>query len=86
MTLIAVVMKSNISKTLLFLQSNLQPNFLKTQTLMTQTTLGSGKFVLDMGSLSHLRLIIAPGQEANWDNLGTSFQSSMKECYVECSH
>ena len=53
---------------------------------MTQTTLESGKFVLDMGSLSHLGLIIAPGQEANWDNLGTSFQSSMKECYVECSY
>ena len=36
------------------------------------------KFVRDMRSLSHSGLIIAPGQEANEDNLGGSFRSSIK--------
>ena len=35
------------------------------------------KFVLDMGSLSHWGLIIAPGQEANGDNLGMSHYENM---------
>ena len=36
-------------------------------------SLGPWKFVLDMGSLIHSRLITAPGQEANQDNLGMYF-------------
>ena len=36
--------------------------------IMAQTSFGPRKFVLDMGSLSHQGLFIAPGQEANWDN------------------
>ena len=35
------------------------------RTSITRTSLGLCKFVLDMGSLSHLGLIIKPGQEAN---------------------
>ena len=34
------------------------------------------KFVLEMGSSSHWGLIMAPGQEANGDNLGKYFRSS----------
>ena len=45
-----------------------------------------GKFVLDMGSLSHCGLIIAQGQDANRDNLEMYFRSSIKQWYVECSH
>ena len=37
---------------------------------MAQTSLVPWKFIRDMGSLSHLGLIIALGQEANSDNLG----------------
>ena len=42
---------------------------------------GSNIFVtmeicLRLGSLSHLGLIMAPGQKANGDNLGKSFPSS----------
>ena len=29
---------------------------------------------------------MAPGQEANGDNLGQSFRSSTQEWYVECTH
>ena len=48
------------------------------KTSMAQTFLGPCKFVLDMGNLSTSGLIIVPGQGANGDNLGMSFQSSMK--------
>ena len=36
------------------------------------------KFVRDMGSSSHWRLIIALGQEVNGDNLGMPFRSSIE--------
>ena len=41
---------------------------------MARTSLGSWKFVRDMGSSSHCGLVMAPGQEANSDNLGKSFR------------
>ena len=50
---------------------------------MTQKSLEPCKFVLDIGSSSHSRLIIAPGQEANRYNLGMSFLSSIKQWYVK---
>ena len=37
---------------------------------MARASLGPWIFVLDIGSSSHSGLIIAPGQEANGDNLG----------------
>ena len=43
------------------------------RTSMARTPLGPWKFVRDMGSSSHWGLIMAPGQEANSDNLGKSF-------------
>ena len=43
---------------------------------MARTSFGPWKFVRDMGSASHRRLIMASGQEANGDNLGKSFRSS----------
>ena len=43
---------------------------------MARTPLGPWKFVRDMGSSSNWGLIMAPGQEANNDNLGESFPSS----------
>ena len=45
---------------------------------MAPTSLGTRKFVLDMGSSSHWGLIIVPGQVANVDNSGVSFQSPTK--------
>ena len=48
------------------------------QTSMAWTSLGPWKFVPDMGGWSHWGLIIVPGQEANGDNLGISFPSSIK--------
>ena len=45
---------------------------------MAQTCLGPWEFVLDMGSSNHWGLNIVPDQEANKDNLGMSFQSSIK--------
>ena len=47
------------------------------RTSMDRTSLGPWKFVRDMGSSSHWELIIAPGQEANEDNLGKSFRFSI---------
>ena len=43
------------------------------RTSLAWTSLGLWTFVWDMGSSSHLGLIIAPGQEAYWDNLGKYF-------------
>ena len=40
------------------------------QTSMARTSFGPWHFVRDIGSSSHWGLIIAPGQEANADNLG----------------
>ena len=54
---------------------------LKTQmqsNCMTKTSLGPWKLVLNMGSSSHWELIIARCQEANSDNLGMPFLSSIK--------
>ena len=48
------------------------------RTSMGRTSLGPGKIVRDMGSSSHRESIMAPGQEANGDNLGESFQSSVQ--------
>ena len=48
------------------------------RTLMARTSFGPWKFVLDMGSSSHRGLIIAPGQEANEDNLGMPLRASIK--------
>ena len=45
------------------------------RTLMARTSLGPWEIVRDMGSSSHWRLIMVPGQEANGGNLGKSFQS-----------
>ena len=56
------------------------------RTSMARTSLGSWKLVRDMGSSSHLRLIMAPVQEANSDNLGKSFRFSTQCLYVECTH
>ena len=53
------------------------------RTSMARTFLGSLKFVLDMGSSSHWELIIA--KEANGDNLGMAFRSSIK-WYFEYTH
>ena len=49
-----------------------------TRISMTGTSFGSWKIVRDMGSSSHWRLIIVPDQEANGDNLGMSFPSSIQ--------
>ena len=45
---------------------------------MARTPLGPWKFVPGVGSWSHIGLIVAPGQEANWDDLGVPFRSSTK--------
>ena len=55
------------------------------QSSKARTSLGSRNFVWDMGSLGHCSLIMMPGQEANDDNLETSFQSSIQKWYVECT-
>ena len=44
------------------------------------------KFVRDMGSSSYGGLIIAPGQEANNDNLGKSFRFFAHYLYVGFTH
>ena len=46
---------------------------------MNQTSLGPWEFVRDMGSLTHWGLIMAPGQEANSDNLRKSFWFSTND-------
>ena len=46
------------------------------KTLMSRTPLRPWKFIRDMGTSNHWGLIIAPGQEANCDNLGNSSRSS----------
>ena len=56
------------------------------RTSMARTSLGPWIFVLDVGSPSDFGIIITLGQEANGDNLGTSFLSSIEYWYVECSH
>ena len=43
------------------------------QASMAQTSLGPWKLARDMGSSSHLGLIMVPGQEANNNNLGIFF-------------
>ena len=43
------------------------------RTLMARTSLGPWKFVRDIGSSSHLGLIMAQGQEANGDKLSCFF-------------
>ena len=40
---------------------------------MAQISLGTWKFIHNMGSLSHRGLIMTPGLKANKDNLGVSF-------------
>ena len=45
---------------------------------MAGTSLGPRKFVRDMGRWSHWGFIMAPGQEANGDNLGQSLRSSIQ--------
>ena len=55
------------------------------KTLMARTSLGPRKFIRDMGTCrsSQSVLIMAPGQEANGDNLGKSFRSSTQYvCWV----
>ena len=42
---------------------------------MTRTSLGTLKFVLDIGILSLWWSIIVPVQEANGDNLGTHYEN-----------
>ena len=49
---------------------------------MAQTSLGQWKFVRDMGSSSHRRLIMAPVQEANSDNLGKFFDFLHSDCML----
>ena len=49
---------------------------------MARTSLGPWKFVRDMGSYSHWELIMVPGQEANSDNLGKSFQFLHNNCML----
>ena len=56
------------------------------RTSMARTSLGPWKFVRDMSSSSHWRLIMAPVREANNDNLGKSFGFSTQWLYVECTH
>ena len=56
------------------------------RTSMARTSSGPWTFVRDMGSSSHWGLIITPVQEANSDNLGTSFRFSTQWLYVECTH
>ena len=51
---------------------------LYSQTSIIRTSLGLWKFVLDIGSSSQWEVIKAPGQEADMDILGMSFQSSIK--------
>ena len=46
------------------------------RTSMIRACLGPLKFVRDMISSSHWELIMAPGQQANGDNLGIIFRSS----------
>ena len=55
-------------------------------TSMAWISLGPWKLLLDMGSSNHWWLILVPGQEANGDNLGKYFQSSIKQCNVECTN
>ena len=40
--------------------------YMHIQTSMARTSLGPWKFIQDMGSLSHLRFIIVPGQGSKW--------------------
>ena len=48
------------------------------RTSMTRTSLGPWKIVRYMGSSSHWGVAMAPGQEANGDNLGKSFWLSIE--------
>ena len=48
--------------------------YIYSRTSTAQTSLGPWKFVRDLGSSSHLGLIMAPDQIANSDNLGDSFR------------
>ena len=48
------------------------------QTSIARTSLGPWKFVREMDSSSQCDLIMAPGQEANGDNLWKCFRSSTK--------
>ena len=59
----------------------LQTSLMYSRTSMAWTSLGPWKFFRDMSSLSHWRLIMAPVQEANSDNLGKSFYT-MIVCWV----
>ena len=43
------------------------------KTSMARTSFGQSKFIRDMGSSSHCGLIMAPGQEVRYGNLGKSF-------------
>ena len=67
-------------------ENNLSISEKYSRTLMAQTSLGSWKFVLDMGNSSHSGLIIAPGQKANGNYIGMFFRSSILQWYVECTH
>ena len=55
------------------------------RTSMARTSLGQWKIVRNMGSSSHW-LIMVPGQEANDDNLGKPFQSSIQQWCVVSTH
>ena len=48
------------------------------KTSMARTYLVTWKFIRDIGSSSYWWLIIEPGKEANGDNLGKIFLSSIQ--------
>ena len=48
-------------------------HFNYSKTTLARTSLGSFEFIQDMGGSSHMGFIMAPGQQANSDNLGKSF-------------
>ena len=51
---------------------------LYSKTSVVRTSLGPWKFIREMGSSNHRGLVMAPCQEANGDNLGKSFLSSIQ--------
>ena len=55
-----------LSQDAVFIYDYSQPSTVKTS--LTGTSLGPYKFILDMGSLSHGGVIIAPGQETIGNN------------------
>ena len=49
---------------------------------MARTLLGPRKFVRDMDSSGHWGLIMAQGQEANWDLIGFFFYLLYNNCML----